>query len=148
MTYYDTIEEDLARAKEILRKGAAAAEMSPDIHLHLEGGTIYGADTYAAYKLLESFVAEIERLRLTESRFERITTDTGKMVTDEYFGPLDEVVAVGAWVHLEAMNDSAHCLIIEAGGERLCLNIGAKKAKVESTISWREQVRTSAMSKE
>jgi hypothetical protein len=27
------------------------------------GGTIYGGDTYAAYKLLESFVAEIERLQ-------------------------------------------------------------------------------------
>lgn len=50
MPYYDTIDEDLARAKRIL-----------------DNGTIYGADIYAAYKLLESFVAEIERLneRLT-----------------------------------------------------------------------------------
>lgn len=68
MPYYDTIEEDLARAKEILAKGRAAAEpdLPPALRGWLEahgGGTIYGADTYAAYKLLESFVAEIERLR-------------------------------------------------------------------------------------
>jgi uncharacterized protein (UPF0335 family) len=47
MSYYPTIEEDLQRAKDILAKK-----------------TIAGADdSYAAYKLLERFVAEVERLQ-------------------------------------------------------------------------------------
>lgn len=68
MPYYDTIEEDLNRAKEILAKGKMPAEDVAAFPLVLQprvleqSGTIYGADTYAAYKLLESFVAEIERL--------------------------------------------------------------------------------------
>jgi hypothetical protein len=63
MSYYPTLDEDLARAKEILAKGKAQPFMLGD-HLQIpDGGTIYGADTYAAYMLLESFVAEIERLR-------------------------------------------------------------------------------------
>jgi len=48
---HPTIEEDLARAKEILAKGKAN---------HF-AGTIYQDDLHTAYKLLESFVAEIER---------------------------------------------------------------------------------------
>lgn len=71
MTYYPTIEEDLARAKEILAEGKSALEqvldgiVLPDgvtraQLLQLQGGTIYGKDTYAAYKLLESFVEFIE----------------------------------------------------------------------------------------
>lgn len=72
MSYYDTMDEDLKRAKEILTRGSAANEELADLVsdlkmrdklLKLTGGTIYGADLYAAYKLLESFVAEIERLR-------------------------------------------------------------------------------------
>lgn len=72
MPYYDTIEEDLARAKEILAKGKADVKefhrytgLTPELSeraMALCGGAIYGADIYAAYKLLESFVAEIERL--------------------------------------------------------------------------------------
>lgn len=69
MPYYPTIEEDLARAKQILRAGKMdATELRgkfPDdmIDKIIEGsGTIYGQDRYAAYKLLESFVAEIEKL--------------------------------------------------------------------------------------
>jgi hypothetical protein len=64
MPYYDTIEEDLARAKEILEKGKADIPegVAPEIFgVHAMGGTIYGADTFAAYKLLESFVEEVER---------------------------------------------------------------------------------------
>lgn len=58
MPYYPTLAEDLARAKEILAKGLNNFDVGlPDI---VQGGTIYGADTYAAYKLLESFVEEIE----------------------------------------------------------------------------------------
>ena len=65
MPYYDTIEEDLTRAKEILEKGRNVIGLPhpTDPALKVAGGTIYGVDTYAAYKLLESFVAEIERLR-------------------------------------------------------------------------------------
>jgi hypothetical protein len=62
MPYYDTIDEDLARAKEILADGVADAQQF-EWMAQLSGGTIYGKDIYAAYKLLESFVAEIERLR-------------------------------------------------------------------------------------
>ena len=61
MSYYPTLAEDVARAKEILAKGRGVRGWLAGIH---GGGTIYGADTYAAYKLLESFVAEIEQLRL------------------------------------------------------------------------------------
>ena len=69
MSYYPTIDEDLARAKQILEKGRDAdvplgtlsAALQAAINKH--SGAIYGADIYPAYKLLESFVAEIERLR-------------------------------------------------------------------------------------
>jgi hypothetical protein len=69
MTYYPTLEEDLARAKEILAKGKPAhdevAYLAESVKAAaLPGGAIYGGDNYAAYKLLESFVAEIERLRV------------------------------------------------------------------------------------
>ena len=78
MPYYDTIEADLRRAKEILAKGDHRAELEHELTdgglRHFEdasknelrktrSGAISGADIYAAYKLLESFVAEIERLR-------------------------------------------------------------------------------------
>jgi len=70
MSYYDTLDDDLNRAKEILKTGKATPdEFSPDLspelreHMIAQSGTIYGADTYAAYKLLESFVEEIERNR-------------------------------------------------------------------------------------
>jgi hypothetical protein len=80
MPYYPTIEEDLKRAKEILEKGKIdLKDFSAMSRLHeslgeddaatfmaavgRHGGTIYGADTFAAYKLLESFVEEIERLQ-------------------------------------------------------------------------------------
>lgn len=67
MSYYDTIEEDLKRAKQILVDGKN--DMDPDTGIFngagrllvAGGGTIYGKDLHAAYKLLESFVAEIER---------------------------------------------------------------------------------------
>jgi hypothetical protein len=74
MSYYKTIDEDLARAKQILLNGRADPEDLERLFPNLEiravvrrclGGTIYATDTYAAYKLLESFVEEIERLRGT-----------------------------------------------------------------------------------
>lgn len=74
MPYYPTIDEDLARAKAILTEGRVDAELLQQPHVDAEsdvylqirahaGGAIYGKDIYAAYKLLESFVEEIERLR-------------------------------------------------------------------------------------
>ena len=66
MAYYDTIDEDLKRAKRILSDGAEdyivpnAGPDGKDYVIH--GRTIFAADTFAAYKLLESFVQEIERL--------------------------------------------------------------------------------------
>ena len=70
MPYYPTLEEDVARAKEILAKGQPStwekANFTPDVVEALRqvgGGTIYGGDVYAAYKLLESFVQAIEQLQ-------------------------------------------------------------------------------------
>lgn len=67
MPYYPTLAEDVARAKEILAKGQPStwekAQFTPEVVEALRqvgGGTIYGGDIYAAYKLLESFVAAIE----------------------------------------------------------------------------------------
>jgi hypothetical protein len=63
MTYYPTLQEDLDRAKLLLEKGAPEPMQGiPGVPLHLTGGTIYAGDTFAAYKLLESFVQEIERM--------------------------------------------------------------------------------------
>lgn len=70
MSYYDTLAEDITRAKEILERGRADRDMQQiegmdpalrEIMLRHSGGTIFGVDTYAAYKLLESFVAAIEQ---------------------------------------------------------------------------------------
>jgi len=66
MPYYDTIDEDLARAKAILAKGREVRLLNPtdpECSPEIESVGIAGADIDAAYKLLESFVAEIERLR-------------------------------------------------------------------------------------
>lgn len=73
MPYYPTLKEDLARAKQILEEGKAwrgevvslfkGVGDDPERIARLEdalGGTIFGKDIYAAYKLLESFVNEIE----------------------------------------------------------------------------------------
>jgi hypothetical protein len=48
MPYYNNIKEDLAEAKEILERGRDCN--------HLD------ADTYAAYRLLESFVEVVEAI--------------------------------------------------------------------------------------
>lgn len=62
MTYYPTLAEDLARARDILEKGRPRVhgdveELPPAVRAALAntGGMIFGADNYAAYKLLESF---------------------------------------------------------------------------------------------
>lgn len=72
MSYYDTIEEDLKRAKEILERGKEPTRFAERLAAEWGdapvGGTIFGADIYAAYKLLESFVAEIERLQAEHTR--------------------------------------------------------------------------------
>jgi hypothetical protein len=67
MSYYQTLEEDVARAKELLEKGRLRVTDLPVLisdelraAMLTSGGHIYGADTYAAYKLLQSFVEVIE----------------------------------------------------------------------------------------
>jgi hypothetical protein len=75
MPYYPTLDEDVARAKEILAKGAPCryrpdhngecldCDEPAEVHQLRQvagGAAIYGADTYAAYKLLESFVEALE----------------------------------------------------------------------------------------
>lgn len=68
MTYCATLAEDIERAKQILAVGKSEAVpsmggLSIEEELRRGGGTIYGQDTFAAYKLLESFVEHIERLQ-------------------------------------------------------------------------------------
>ena len=67
MPYYPTLTEDVARAKEILDKGRMREEdlpgyLTPELRdkILTTGGAIFGADSYAAYKLLASFVEAIE----------------------------------------------------------------------------------------
>lgn len=68
MTYYPSLTEDIARAKELLAKGAVRPENKPDWMTEHEwlrmvgnqGGIIFVADSRAAYALLESFVEVIE----------------------------------------------------------------------------------------
>jgi hypothetical protein len=63
MSYYPSLAEDIARAKEILANGRAGDQpswMSDEEWARLSGGTIYGADLYAAYKLLETFVQKLD----------------------------------------------------------------------------------------
>lgn len=52
----------------------------------------------------------------------------------------DEIFASDAHVHLEKMNDSQFCLIIETSKERACFMIGAKRAPVDAFESWRDQI--------
>jgi hypothetical protein len=61
MPYYDTIADDVKRAKEILARGKPSSEGLPP-GIEATGGTIFGGDTYAAYKLLESFIEVVEAL--------------------------------------------------------------------------------------
>jgi hypothetical protein len=62
MPYYETLAEDVARAKQILAEGRWSADdpFYQILQRHITSGTIFGKDIYAAYKLLESFVAAIE----------------------------------------------------------------------------------------
>lgn len=70
MPYYNTLAEDLERAEAILREGKLSLAdlveqmpvLSPELQQQMidQSGTIYGKDIYAAYKLLESFVAELK----------------------------------------------------------------------------------------
>lgn len=94
MSYYPTIEEDLQRAKEILAKGDARREIVRDFPnlndtdlqnlTRLAGGMINGADTYAAYKLLESFVAIIEGITPGVCRLILQAIDEGKRQATEH----------------------------------------------------------------
>jgi len=67
MSHNATIDDDLRQARVILDRGRAEVSaldkiLGPLI-VTFGGGMIVGADIYAAYRLLESFVAEIERLQ-------------------------------------------------------------------------------------
>lgn len=118
MSYYPTLDEDLKRAREILERGKAERS-DPLIHDYVDlGGTIYGADTYAAYKLLESFVAAIDTLR-EEVKAARVSEDaagagwrealelnralSANLTTrEEQILSLCSIVGVDAEEHLEA----------------------------------------------
>jgi hypothetical protein len=80
MPYYDTLEEDLTRAKQILEKGRPDDMPMPEWwQRKVLGGTIFGADIFAAYKLLESFVAEIERLQSTTAPQRELRLREGRL---------------------------------------------------------------------
>jgi hypothetical protein len=44
-------------------------------------------------------------------------------------GELDEIVAFGAYVHLERMDRNWFCLIVEQGNRRLLVNVGARSGQ-------------------
>lgn len=70
MPYYETLRQDIERAKEILAKGQVQPEVRDlpapvrdVLAAHdVKHGTIYGADVFAAYMLLASFVEVIETM--------------------------------------------------------------------------------------
>jgi hypothetical protein len=89
VSYYESIEEDLKRAREILERGKLRnedlpASLAPDLAMRMlaQGGTIHAVDTYAAYKLLASFVTEIEArgqiIELYERQLAMRDTDVGR----------------------------------------------------------------------
>lgn len=85
MPYYPTLREDVERAKEILAEGRVEP---PDLPLpeHVAfSGTIHGKDTYAAYKLLESFVETLEALdvRVCETALRARRLDTPETVAEK-----------------------------------------------------------------
>lgn len=105
MPYYDTLEKDITRAKEILERGRTNIfdGLTPEAARTLQvitegatgrqiaGGTIYGADTYAAYKLLESFVAEIERLNAEVNRMVEARMALGNDLNRQHEAALDQI---------------------------------------------------------
>lgn len=60
MSYYETLTEDLQRAKELLALGVDHFHAG-DQPVKVVNNAVYGADTYDAYKLIESFVTQIEK---------------------------------------------------------------------------------------
>lgn len=62
------------------------------------------------------------------------------IVRNDEMGELDEIIATGANVHLERMDEHWFCLIIEQGGRRLLVNVGTSddfvsyRPKVNATI--------------
>jgi len=142
MPYYDTIEEDVTRAKQILAEGRAAldAELSrlgvpathPDaqaavqLFAEAQGGTIYGKDTYAAYKLLESFVAEIEKLREPVER--ALRNDDRDQLDDVVLGPV-------TMFRLERMDTASWWMRCDMpDGEDVVFHIGLQKGRREIVI--------------
>ena len=55
-------------------------------------------------------------------------------------GELDEVVAKNATVHLEKMDDRQFALIVETARERICVEVGARRAPVRGFESWRDRI--------
>jgi len=92
VSYYSTLDEDLARAKAILAKGKE--ELPPDCNLAVTELTmILPTDSYAAYKLLESFVAEIERLRENEKYLTWLEAEQMKTEISEKDAEIDRLRA-------------------------------------------------------
>lgn len=84
MTYYDTLAEDLVRTKQILADGkitigeiGSLNDLPREIRDQIiaDSGTISPYDTHAAYKLLESFVSEIERLQAECNQLQTLTAE-------------------------------------------------------------------------
>ena len=87
MSYYPTLAEDLQRAKQILKSGKLTdVDKPPGLSEELwrtmaeRSGNISVSDTFATYRLLESFVEEIERLQAEVAGLKRILQAAGKFI--------------------------------------------------------------------
>src|SRR5207237_6380693 len=75
--YYDTLADDIQRAKEIIEEGRMREEDLAAFPVDLraaiaeQSGAIWGKDTYAAYQLIKSFVELWEQTQTFADRLER-----------------------------------------------------------------------------
>ena len=133
MTYYPTLAEDIARAKAIIDAGKPRLEQLqadvPDIQrltLLTSGGAILGADLYAAYQLLESFVEVIETIGVDVCRTAlrakalRLRAEAGRVCPCNLHVPLDghdrDPMQFAAVERLVA--EAGEWITVEAGGKR------------------------------
>jgi hypothetical protein len=134
MSYYDTIDDDINAAKEILARGRTGNAANTG-----DGVTIYPADIYVAYAVLESFVAEIARLRVLlrdEHEADEQAAEI-QLLTGEILELRRQLAATErerddaiAQLPTDIPFDSQGRLLLNAYG-RLCLEAGRADAQAE-----------------